>query len=43
MWNEEVETTMHKINKQQGSIVQHRERQSLFCNKFKQRIIYKKH
>ena len=32
---------MHKISKQQGYIVQHREIQPLFWNNFKWSIIYK--
>ena len=36
-----IQTTMYKINKQEGYIVQHREIQPLFCNKLKWNIIYK--
>ena len=32
---------MHKISKQQGYIVQHRDMWPLFCNNFKWSIIYK--
>ena len=32
---------MHKIDKQQGYIAQHRKIQPLFCNNFKGSIIYK--
>ena len=38
VWDEEIQTTTHKINKQKGHIVQHREIQSLFCNNFKWNI-----
>ena len=34
-------TTVYKINRQQGYIVQHREIQPLFCYNFKQSTIYK--
>ena len=34
-------TTVYKINKHQGYIVQHKETQPLFCYNFKQSTIYK--
>ena len=39
IWDKETQTTMYKINKQQGYIVQHRKIESLFCNNFKWSII----
>ena len=39
--DQEIQTTMHKIDKQQGYIAQHRKIQPLFCNNFKGSIIYK--
>ena len=41
VWDYEVQTTMHKINKAQGYIVQHRELLALFCNNFEGSIICK--
>ena len=35
VWDQEVQTTMYKIDKQQGYIVQHREIYPLFKNNFK--------
>ena len=37
----EVQTTVYKINKQQGYIVQHKEIQPLFYNNFQWSMIYK--
>ena len=32
-WNEEIQTTIHKIDKQQGFTIKHRELYSISCNK----------
>ena len=39
--DQEIQTTMYKIDKQQAYIVQHREIQPLFCHNFKWSITYK--
>ena len=35
VWDEETQTTIYKISKQKGYIVQHREIKPLFYNNFK--------
>ena len=38
VWDQEVQTTVHKIDKQQGPIVQHRKIYSITCNKTHEKI-----
>ena len=33
VWDQQIQTTIYKINKQQGPTVQHRELYSISCNK----------
>ena len=41
VWDYQTQTTIYRMDKQQGYIVQHREIQPLFCNNFKWSLIYK--
>ena len=41
VWDEEMQTIMCKVDKQQGYIGQNKEINQLFCNNFKWSIIYK--
>ena len=41
VWDQELQTTMYKIDKQQEYTVSHRAKQSMFCNNFTCNTIFK--
>ena len=38
VWDQKIQTTTYKTDKQQGPTVSHRELYSIFCNKLKWKI-----
>ena len=42
VWDYKMQTSIHRMNKQQGPTIEHRELYSIFCNKPKWKRIRKK-